>query len=373
MTPRSSSLLLRGLVMLGAFTFLEAAHANPCEATAILSGEPALVAELSAMLAQRSISLQGLPGCAAISASVSSQGKQLVVILQDTSGKSETFQVAELATAASLIEAWSRVALEPILPPGIEASAAAALVEAAPAAPVAVPQQDDDAMPSSIDPYAPVLQQTVPRQRFHRYHQFTQWTQAAENPWSRAQGGKFQSLEVSGEYLPGGIDSSGRGLKVSINAADIRRLDLSIEGRGHQKTSGNNDSMFFNTTYNPADPTLAKTLFQGVDLMLRLSLPLQVRRFALVPSVAAGVGYHTSQDLVANLEIPEDKALRGLVDGQLGLEYRLTPRLAVEAYYSLSFAQHHPYQDGFAKDATTGLNPMPNVYERLGAGLSFHF
>jgi hypothetical protein len=366
MKIRSNVRLYRGLAALGAATFLEVAHADPCEATAILSGEPSLVAELSGLLMQRSISLQGSPGCAAIVATISSQGGKLVIVLQDTSNKSETFQVAEMATAASLIEAWSRVALEPILPPGIEASAASAL-DVTPA-----PLATQNTMPQYLDPYAPLTVQTEPHARFSRLHRLSQLTQAKETPVNAG----FKSVDVSAEYLPGGWISnvaSGRGVKLSLNLAQFKKFNLSAEGRGHQKTSGDNDGFFFNTFYTPADPLDAKTLFQGVDLMLRVARPLTFRRLSLVPSAAAGAGFHMSTDLISNLNIPEETAIRLMVDGQMGLEYRLTKRLEIQTYYSMSAALSNS-ATSFSKDASTpSLNPMPSIYERVGAGLSFHY
>ncbi|MDB4963621.1 MAG: hypothetical protein JWP01_3620 [Myxococcales bacterium] len=83
-----------------------AAATPPCPPAVIVAGEPATAAAITRLLGERGI-LAPLEGCPAERASVDSFEGEIVVSIVDVDGRRTQRQVADLATAAALIETFS--------------------------------------------------------------------------------------------------------------------------------------------------------------------------------------------------------------------------------------------------------------------------
>jgi hypothetical protein len=102
-----------------------AAATPPCPPAVIVAGEPATAAAITRLLADRGI-LAPVEGCPAERASVDSFEGEIVVSIVDVDGRRAQRQVADLATAAALIETFSVTAplpsgsFRPPAPPPLE-------------------------------------------------------------------------------------------------------------------------------------------------------------------------------------------------------------------------------------------------------------
>lgn len=83
-----------------------AAAAPPCPAAVIVAGEPITAAAIAGLLAERGL-VAPVAGCPAERATVESFEGEIVVWIVDVEGRRTQRQVADLATAAALIETFS--------------------------------------------------------------------------------------------------------------------------------------------------------------------------------------------------------------------------------------------------------------------------
>lgn len=114
------------------------ARAEPCPPAVALTGDDALVPAVRALLGARGIT-PGTPRCPAVRATVERRGGVLVVGVDGPDGAPIERAVTELATAATVIESWTRTDVaEPLLAartlPAAEGAAAQAVVVASPPA-----------------------------------------------------------------------------------------------------------------------------------------------------------------------------------------------------------------------------------------------
>lgn len=86
-----------------------AAATAPCPPAVVVAGEPAIAAAITRLLGDRGI-LAPVDGCPAERASVDSFEGEIVVSIVDVDGRRTQRQVADLATAAALIETFSMTA-----------------------------------------------------------------------------------------------------------------------------------------------------------------------------------------------------------------------------------------------------------------------
>ena len=129
------------MVRLLAFVVLVTAHvaqAEPCPPAVALTGDEALVAPIRELLGARGIAPE-IPRCPAVRARVERRGPVLVVGIAGPDGTPIERSVTEIATAATVIESWTRSDVEaPLLAvravPAVEDAAPRAVVASPPAA-----------------------------------------------------------------------------------------------------------------------------------------------------------------------------------------------------------------------------------------------
>ncbi len=117
------------------------AAAEPCPPAALVDGDAEAVGPVQAALVARGVEVSVRPGCPASHARVRRQGAHLVVDVEDAYGRLSQRTVADAATAAAVIESWTR------------ADVSAGLL-AAPPAPA--PQVREDEAPAVLRVPAPV-------------------------------------------------------------------------------------------------------------------------------------------------------------------------------------------------------------------------
>lgn len=89
-----------------------ASAAADCPPTAISSGDPALVESLSARLAANGIGTHPIDGCPAIRVRVEQRGDRVHLEMADAFARTGQRQVRDVATAAAIVESWTRHEIE---------------------------------------------------------------------------------------------------------------------------------------------------------------------------------------------------------------------------------------------------------------------
>lgn len=100
--------LLLALPLLVAIT--SRGRAEPCPPSVALTGDPDLVAEVSAQLVQRGVDVSSAPACAPMRVRVEHRGERISV--EQVGRPEDAHEVAELVAVTTLIESWSQTDLE---------------------------------------------------------------------------------------------------------------------------------------------------------------------------------------------------------------------------------------------------------------------
>jgi hypothetical protein len=114
---------VRRAIFVGVMLAASAAHAE-CPPTALSSGDPVLARSLSDRLAANGIATTSIDGCPAVRVRVEQRGDQLHLEMADAFARVGQRQVRDVATAAAVVESWTRHE--------IEEGSMPALVDAAP-------------------------------------------------------------------------------------------------------------------------------------------------------------------------------------------------------------------------------------------------
>ena len=109
-----------------------ASAAAECPPTAVSSGDPALVQSLTARLVASGIATDPVDGCPAVRVRVEQRGDHVHLEMSDTFARTGQRQVQDVATAAAIVESWTRHEIEagvlPELAPSTESAETPLLV-----------------------------------------------------------------------------------------------------------------------------------------------------------------------------------------------------------------------------------------------------
>ncbi len=100
-----------GRVLIALVCSARLAHAE-CPPTAVSSGDPALVRSLSERLAASGIATATTEGCPAVRVHVEQRGTEVHLEAMDASARLGQRQVRDVATAAAIVESWTRHEIE---------------------------------------------------------------------------------------------------------------------------------------------------------------------------------------------------------------------------------------------------------------------
>jgi hypothetical protein len=378
--------------------------AEPCVASATIEGEPKLAAQLSSMLAARGIVSNAAEGCPSLWAKAEATTHGITLMLKNSSGKVETFHVMEVATAAALIEAWSRVALDPLLPPIPEDDSTEAPLDTFEKEAIPNPilgqlpttsssTPTTEAQPTSIHPLA--LQSPLYRAYF-----FTQQTLHFRVIPKAPQGGLqvvreliIDELLLEDRREKNGVvpnrhyytEGSGLSFSSQLPHQRLPKVQLKVEGRVYHMMNLQDGYLFFGATtvaeagsefFSSTEVLPVKTDFKGVDAMLRVGRPYSWRRLSLTPSAAAGGGMIIAQDLVSNVDLQKNTQAQGLLEWQMRASYRLPLlHLALDTFVGSGYSLHssdEPFESAGALSFLS-LESIPNHYTRYGFGLTYQF
>lgn len=83
-----------------------------CPPTAVSSGDPVLVRSLSARLAASGIATASTEGCPVVHVRVEQRGDRVHLVMADAFSRTGQRQVQDVATAAAIVESWTRQEIE---------------------------------------------------------------------------------------------------------------------------------------------------------------------------------------------------------------------------------------------------------------------
>ncbi len=347
------------------------AAADPeCRPTAVIEGQPEVSGAVISQLSQRGVSDAPALGCPAIRAEVEATATGIEVSLRDPSGKVGTFYVVEPGTAAALIEAWARAALEPLLPLGGPDLLGSASLPAAPqVAPLQAPPQVFPllASPQAAYPQATQLEDVAPQRR--------------------------TALQASASILATG-PFSGPGVSLAL-VRQRGQLQFSVEGdvyklNGRLEEFITSDSATYErwawgigevTTGGFPNHSLLGN--QDLEGLVRVGAPFSGRLLTIVPSIALGVGVvHTTRQDVSgtninvgpspDLSISDSEAwiVAPRVEAQVQFITRLSRHLSLVLSTSLGVAPTPAFQRDPAFGEYWGGN-FVHPYIKPGVGLSY--
>lgn len=122
-----------GRTLIGGFVVVcaSAAHAD-CPPAAVSSGDPALVRALGERLAASGVATTSMEGCPVVRVRVEQRGDAVHLEMSDAFSRTGQRQVRDVATAAAVVESWTRHEVEEGLLP--ELAAASITTDAPPSA-----------------------------------------------------------------------------------------------------------------------------------------------------------------------------------------------------------------------------------------------
>ncbi|MBL0220810.1 MAG: hypothetical protein IPQ07_43940 [Myxococcales bacterium] len=290
-----------------------AAAASPCEPSAALAGDPALVATVGDLLVQHGIGNVG-EGCPRVRARLERRDRSIVVVR--VGDPEEERVVTEPATAATIIESWSRSDFEnPLL-----ATHAATLTLVTPVTPAAT---SVTSLREALTPSAPPLPSMPAR---------LQLFSAAETSFADDR-------------------TSWVGFMVGV-CVQLGRACASARGRYAAVVDGPG-------MWSEAERHAADVLFGG-------DIPFRLGHTTLSTGFGAGMGsVHTGTRASGMPQGSETFGLRA--DAHMAWTIPLGLRIALEVSATLDVSQVTDVEGS----VSAGVTNEPRIFGRLGAGLRF--
>ncbi len=298
--------------MIGASTV----HADPddsCSRVVALTGEPALVVPISRRLARSGVTLVARKGCRPLRVAVKRHGDRLRCTIRDAHGRTSVREVNDVATAAAIIDSWTRMELA-----------------SHPPAPEEAPLPSTAGEPDTS--LAVVEVSTAARSRLGVGASLEAATAGNGSTWV-------------GTVLRGGVDFGGVWLGALLRvAADTH-------------WSGDTDG--------------AERSHSGGDLLVTVDLPQALGGFSVSPGAGAGIGWmHLgSGHLPGVLTKPAEDHSALVLDVHVVLSRKLTRGLALELGVALDTLALHS-QD--SDEGGEGCSILPREFFRASLGLRYN-